>query len=240
MRRVSFPFAITLLVGFATSLTQGNPVVLPDGEYLGPDFSVRYGPGMVVSRAALPGPGVQFTFSGISSGGTGVSDNFPVNDVGQILPSHGNGDFSNFDGYQTRFTNLSPGDVNVTLFLNTGFTGPSGIPSNDWTNDTFWQSPWITIAPGASQIVLLDFDAAIPYNISDNKPPHTQGSDGQSNAINTTDRTEVGNIGFQVADFNGDLAGQTTVLAVNIPEPTTCGLALAAIFFLAIGRRRAH
>jgi len=219
MRQLKVPLAITLLVGFATGLARGGPVVLPDEEYLAPDFAVRYGPGTVVSRADLPGPGVRFTFSGIASGGTGVSDNFPVNDVGQILPSHGNGDFSNFDSYLTRFTNLSPGDVNIALIMNTGFTGPSGVPPNDGTNDTFWQSQWITVAPGASQIVLLDFDAALPYNISDNKPPHTQGSTGQPTVINATDRTEVSNIGFQVADFNGDLAGQTTILAINIPEP---------------------
>ncbi len=219
MHQVKVSLAITLLVGFATGLARGGPVVMPDEEYLAPEFAVRYGPGTVVSRADLPGLGVRFTLSGIASGGTGVSDNFPVNDVGQILPSHGNGDFSNFEGYLTRFTNLSPGDVDIALIMNTGFTGPSGVPPNDGTNDTFWQSPWITIAPSASQIVLLDFDAALPHSISDNKPPHTQGSTGQPTVINAIDRTEVSNIGFQVADFNGDLAGQTTILAINIPEP---------------------
>ena len=242
MRYFIFALAVSALLSVAPAVVYGASVLLPDDEYLGADFTKRYGPGVVVSRVDVSGLGVQFTFSGIGSGGTGVSDNFPVNDVGQILPSHGNGDFSNFDGYRTRFTNRAMGDVNISLYLNTGFTGPSGNPSNDSTNDTFWQSPWVTIAPGASQLILLDFGAAVPYNISDNKLPHTQGTNGVVTAINAYDRTEVSNIGFQVADFNGDLAGQSIVIDINVPEPSAISLVgnglLIVLTFSLCGRLR--
>jgi hypothetical protein len=242
MRSLILALAVSVLLSVAPAVVFGASVFLPDNEYLAADFAKRYGPGVVVSAVDVAGPGVEFTFSGIGSGGTGVSDNFPVNDVGQILPSHGNGDFSNFDGYRTRFTNRALGDVNISLYLNTGFTGPSGNPSNDSTNDTFWQSPWVTIAPGASQLILLDFNAAVPYNIGDNKLPHTQGTNGVVTAINAYDRTEVSNIGFQVADFNADLAGQSIVIDINVPEPSAIsllgsGLLLVLSFSLG-GRRR--
>lgn len=232
MRYFLIAVSISMVLGFTPVAVYGGPVMLPDAEYLAADFAKRFGPGTVVSRKDVSGPGVRFTLSGIGSSGTGVSDDFPVNDVGQILPSHGNGDFSNFDGYLTRFTNRAAGDVNLSLYLNTGFTGPSGDPPNDPTNDTFWQSSWHTIAPGASQLILLDFDAAVPFNINDNKPPHSQGTDGTATAINATDRTEVSNIGFQIADFNGDLAGQNVIIAINVPEPTTIALLAACLLVL--------
>jgi hypothetical protein len=51
-----------------------------------------------------------------------------------------NGNFSIFDGYVPAFENLDASPVSCSLFINTGFTGPSGNPPNDLANDTFWQS----------------------------------------------------------------------------------------------------
>ncbi|KPJ59637.1 MAG: hypothetical protein AMJ46_10525 [Latescibacteria bacterium DG_63] len=182
---------------------------LPDTALMSGEFGVvRYGPGSFV-RTDVPGPGVRFDFSNLGSSGTGVSDNYPVGEVyGQNLPSHGNGDFSNYSKYAVGFRNMSGGGtVHVSLFLNTGFTGPSGNPPSDPANDTFWQSDWIAIPAGSSVTVVLDFNHAIAYNITDNPVPHSEGGqsapDGDYYLINGTDRCEVTNIGFQVADFSG-------------------------------------
>jgi hypothetical protein len=182
------------------------------------EFASRsWGPGNV-SRMDVDGEAVQFSFTSLSSSGTGLKDNYPVQDYGQILPSHGSGDFSIFDGYSMWFSNVGQTDVTVSLFVNTGFTGPSGVPSSDRTNDTFWQSNWQNISPGESLVLQLDFDHARPFNISDNKDPHTHGTDGQWAAINAYDRTEISAIGFEVLGN-----GQATILVgpSTIPEPCT-------------------
>ena len=101
-----------------------------------------------------------------------------------------------------RIENSDAEVVWFSLFLNTGFTGPSGNPPNNPANDTFWQSPWTELAAGETRVLRLDFDNAIPWNIEDNPPPHTQGSEGEATAINDYDRTEVTAIGFQIAVFD--------------------------------------
>lgn len=187
--------------------------ILLSGEFA----SRSWGPGNV-SRMDVDGEAVQFSFTSLSSSGTGLKDDYPVQDYGQILPSHGSGDFSIFDGYSVWFSNIGQTDVTVSLFVNTGFTGPSGVPSSDWTNDTFWQSNWQAISPGQSLVLQLDFDHARPFNISDNKDPHTPGTDGQWAAINTYDRTEISAIGFEV------LGNDQAIILVGpstIPEPGT-------------------
>ena len=187
--------------------------VLLSSEFAYPSW----GPGNV-SRTDVDGEAVQFTFTCLSNSGTGLKDDYPVQDYGQTLPSHGSGDFSIFDGYALWFRNAGQTNVTVSLFVNTGFTGPSGVPSSDWTNDTFWQSNWQAISPGESLVLRLDFDHARPFNISDNKDPHTHGTDGQWAAINTYDRTEISAIGFEILGN-----GQATILVgpSTIPEPST-------------------
>jgi len=182
------------------------------------EFASRsWGPGNV-SRTDVDGQAVQFSFTSLSNSGTGLKDDYPVQNYGQTLPSHGSGDFSIFDGYSVWFSNVGQTAVTVSLFVNTGFTGPSGIPSSDRTNDTFWQSSWQDISPGQSLMLRLDFDNAHPFNISDNKDPHTHGTDGQWTAINAYDRTEISAIGFEVLG-----SGQATiqVAPATIPEPGT-------------------
>ena len=52
-------------------------------------------------------------------------------------PAAANGDFSNFDGYALWVKNLDDGPVSVSVSINAGFTGQSGIPGNDPRNDGF-------------------------------------------------------------------------------------------------------
>jgi hypothetical protein len=187
-----------LIIGiYFLSALCSNEVTLSEHELLSSDFDYRYGPGNF-SRVDIAGPGIRFDFIGLSSSATGVSDNYPIKNIGQIIPSHGNGDFSNVNSYKLMFTNLGDNAVEVSLIMNTGFTGPSGNPSNDLTNDTFWRSDWVKVSPHQIAIPKLDFDAAIPCNIKDNEEPHTPGTNGIPSTINTYDRTEVSNIGFQI------------------------------------------
>jgi hypothetical protein len=198
----------TPLVGTASDSVFTIPTaqLLTDSE-----FGARaWGPGTVASRTAASGGAVDFAFTGLGTSGTGVKDDYAVDAVyGQILPSHGNGDFSNFTGYGLRFENLDDAAVWVQLCINTGFTGASGTPSSDPTNNTFWASypGWRELGPGEDLLVILDFDGATAYQISDNKVPHTGGGlgwpDGGVYVVNPYDRSELSAIGFEVADFAG-------------------------------------
>jgi len=88
--------------------------------------------------------------------------------------------------------------------------------------------------------VELDFAAAKASGITDNPVPHTGGGlgwpDGGIYAINDRDLHEIGKLGFQIADFDGDTFGMPVVVVLNLPEPTT--LALLALGALPLLRRR--
>lgn len=211
-------FALVLSMLICGPLQATLDFTVSEETLLSSEFASRsWGPGNV-SRMDVDGQAVQFSFTSLSNSGTGLKDDYPVQDYGQNLPSHGSGDFSIFDGYSVWFSNVGQTDVTVSLFINTGFTGPSGVPSSDRTNDTFWQSKWENISPGQSLVLRLDFDIARPFNISDNKNPHTNGTDGQWTAINDYDRTEISAIGFEVLG-NGQATIQ--VAPATIPEPGT-------------------
>jgi len=233
------------LVGAALLLSApaaaASHCTLPDGLLMNAgEFGWKYGPASF-TRSDPSGPGVQFDFTGLTASSTALSDDYMISDIGQILPSHGNGDFSNFDGYVLTLQNLNTtGSVDVSLILNTGFTGPSGVPPNELKNDTFWQSPWVSLGPGASQVLFLDFSNAIPYSIDDNPVPHTQGTNGVATAINATDMTEFSNIGFQIAGPAGGVTNASilvTPASAPIPEPATC-LLLGGAVAAGLGLRR--
>ncbi|NQU12060.1 hypothetical protein HQ590_14795 [bacterium] len=218
-------------------------VTLPEDLLLGSEFSSSaWGPA-TLSRSDLPGPAVRFALDGLTAASTGIKDDYPVSDIGQVIPSHGSGDFSIFDRYELTIRNVNgTGSTWVSLVLNTGFTGPSGVPSNDPTNDTFWQSPWTELVAGQTATLVLDFADAVPYSISDNQNPHTHGGaswpDGVSTAINGWDRAEVSAIGFQVADFSG--SGSQATLEIQpavVPEPANLVVWGLLLVFLA-GRGR--
>lgn len=216
--------------------THASNFTVPESELLSSEFSsIAWGSATVV-RSDAPGSAVDFAFTGLTTSSTGVKDNYPVGLVYGQPPSHGNGDFSGFSGYELNFENLDAQAVNVSLFINTGFTGPSGVPSNNPANDTFWQSPWTAILPGQIYSLQLSFNNAIPWNIADNPSPHTQGSNGVATSINSVDRTEVSAIGFQIyASGNSEAA----IRISPIPEPATIGLlALGGIMIRSASRKR--
>jgi hypothetical protein len=216
---------------------QASNFTIPESELLTSEFNTKaWGPASVV-RTDATGDAVDFAFADLTTSSTGLKDNYPVATVyGQTIPSHGNGDFSVFSGYALKVENLDAQAVGVSIFINTGFTGPSGTPSNNPANDTFWQSSWIEILPGQISVLQLNFDNAIPWSIGDNPSPHTQGTNSIATSINSFDRTEVSAIGFQIYGPSGNSAA--TIRISPIPEPATIGLlALGGLMIRRMNRK---
>lgn len=224
---------------FATSFS------IPAEELFSSEFSAAKWGGPATRSAYAPAV-AQFTFQNLDLGSAGVEDDYPVAPVyGQRLPSHANGDFSMFDGYRLWIENLDAQPVFVALYLNTGFTGPSGTPTNTPANDTFWQTPWTQLQPGEARQLFLRFDDAIPYHVGDNPFPHTPGGvDGVAMAINAYDRTEVDTVGFEI--YTVDNPAATLLVspealqpaAPSVPEPATVTLFGLGAAGLAWMRRR--
>ena len=243
--------AMVVLAGLGPA--RADPYEVPDAELMTTDFGLI--PGFSGSSSTLdskndvPGPGVQFlvTLAGPDSGKMGIGDPWPTDPAAAFgwdpVLSHWTS-LAAYDSYEMTIKYVSgpSGDVDIAVFLNTGLTGPSGNPSNDWTNDTFWGGPWTNLALGQTTTLTLDFGAAEAWNISDNKVPHTGGGQGWAGggiyAINQRDRNEISNIGLQIADFDGDVLdkGQVT-LHLNVPEPASLTLLLVGVV-TAVGFRR--
>ena len=166
------------------------------------------GPATMRRKRPPDGEGVRFSFRGLRNEATVVKDDYPVDPrYGQAAASHGNGDFSRFGGFTLFMRNLDDRPVWVCICLNTGFTGPSGRPPGDRTNDTFWMSPWYRLEAWNSTLLCLEFDSAIALNIEDNRGPHTRGRNGSVAVINAHDRTEVSAVGFMIrAEGNSEAA----------------------------------
>ncbi|MBI4606786.1 MAG: hypothetical protein HY721_32885 [Planctomycetes bacterium] len=179
--------------------------------------SPAYGPASV-TRTAIDATRTRFQYTGLQSGsGTGLKDDYPVADHGQRLPSHGNGDFLWFSGYSLHFENEGPGAVFAALFINTGFTGTSGAPSNDPRNNTYWKSAETLLSSGEATVVWLDFEDVEGWGLSDNPFPHTAGGqsvpDGTRGAdINVFDRLQVSAIGWEVRSATGGTTNASLVL----------------------------
>ena len=182
-----------------------------------------------VSATDVPGDGVKFTLGLVDK--TGTKDDWSIHsDAGLAYDSvlnHANSSIAAWDMIQMKVTVLSgptSSDLDIHLFMNTGLTGPSGDPSNDLTNDTFWGGNWINVGVGESATLTLDFSSAEAWNITDNKIPHTGGGlnwpAGAQYAINNRDLHEVSSLGFEFADFDGNIgAGQVEILLEPIPKP---------------------
>lgn len=227
-----------VLVGMSAPI-EASFYELPDQELINSEFVVLWGSSTLDQKTDLSGPRVQFTLTLPNSGDgkTGIGDNWPVNAAAGLAWDPGLGHYTSlaaYDGYQmvVQYLSGSAGsDIDVHLYMNTGLTGPSGYPSNDTTNDTFWAGAWVNVPLGQTVVLTLDFDSAEAWNISDNKSPHTGGgldwADGGWYAINDRDRNEVSNIGFEFADFDGDALDHQIQLNLNvIPEPA--GICLLA------------
>jgi hypothetical protein len=182
-----------------------------------------YGPASV-SRTILNADSTRFEYTGLSPDvATGLKDDYPVGNYDQRPGSHGNGDFGWFPGYSLSFYNEGPASVTVALFVTTGFTGPSGAPSNTLANDTFWKSEGVFISAGDTATVELAFDNVQAYAISDNPFPHTAGDqsapDGVAGAaVNVFDRLQASAIGWEVRSGSDAPANAGLVIT---PRATT-------------------
>ena len=235
--------SVMTCVFLAASTAFGGVFTIPEAKLLSAEFAAAEWGG-TINRTDAAGSAARFDFFGLGAGSAGVEDDYPLDTVyGQILPSHANGDFSNFEGYCLWIQNVGQATVSVSLYLNTGFNGPSGIPSNTLENDTFWQNQWVNLAPNQAGTLFLDFDWAIPYHVEDNPLPHTQGGmDGVPMAINAYDRSELDTIGFQVF-ANGDPTASLLVGPgdmAEVPEPGTILLFAVGIAATAGRARRSR
>jgi hypothetical protein len=178
-------------------------LTLSDAE-LGTQFAYEWGPsGSGVTITDISGLGVLFGFTGLSTSGTAVGDDFPVSQLagGAADGIGGWGDFRAYTRYRLVFTNLGPDPVSVGLFMNTGY---GALPN---PKDTYWENGWIYIETGKSKIVTLDFSSATAWNAQDDPITAWQYSDGTSGVI-VRRLSEVSNIGFQVC---GSGAGSLVV-----------------------------
>lgn len=209
------------------------------------NFYKFWGPAILTSRTDLPGPGVEFFFTGIGSSGSGVKDDYAI-DPAIGGTGHGNGDLTSFANYTMYFFNKSATALAVSLIMNTGFTGGSGNPPNNANNDTFWTSDWVTVNRNTWTKITLDFDHAKAYNGSNNRDlpyansPHGLYSEGGWYAIqHANDLAEVSAIGFEVAYWGGSsVAGDLIVSSVPLP-PTLLLLGSGLLGLIGLrGRRR--
>jgi len=247
-------FALFAVLGTVlASQALAVPYTIPDAELLNTDaFSREWGGGSLISRSALPGEGVSYVMllGSTGDGKTAYGDDYRVAATANFDWDFGLGHFSSLAAYDSilltvRYVSGPAGsNIDMHLFMNTGFTGESGFPSWDSRNNTFWGGAWSTIALGEMGMIQLDFDSAQPKpsELLDNPEPHTQAPDGFQSGdyveINMRDRNEVSHFGFEVADFNLDLArGEQIIIELNVvPEPA--GIAILLLGLTALVRRR--
>jgi len=176
---------------------------LSDAEMMLTEFDKEWGPA-TVTKTDVAGVGVRFDFTGLDpSSGTGVGDNFPVNQLtGGTLKTYGStqqfsthGDFSMYREYRVKFTNVGSNDVTVNIKMNTGWTIPPPEYAAMW-RDTYWQNDWILIKAGETKVVTLYFCSAEVWNAHDETEYQTLPGGTKDVAIWRTD--EVSDVGFQV------------------------------------------
>jgi hypothetical protein len=195
---------------------RGRTLCLTDEYLRSVDFAmVQYGPGSLDSYLDTKYCYVGFALSGLECKGTGIGDdwwNGPTLGPSALSGLGEHPDHPDFYTVATRYKQISLcvenyayDDVDVCIYMNTGFTDggwsadydPSMTTAEEDALDTFWQSKWVTIPGGKERKVTLKFRKAIAYNISDD-PVYTGRTDGNTYAIERLD--EVSHIGIQVAD----------------------------------------
>jgi len=239
-----------------SAIAGAEPYVYPDTELLNSQFGTEpWGSGSLDACQALSGQGVRFWITlgtAADNGKTVLGDDWPVaataglawDDGGGYAQPHDNVSMAAWDRIELIVRYVSgPGPIAMKLFMNTGLTGPSGYPSNDWRNNTAWVGSVEALAVGDLATLVLDFDNAQGWGIEDNPLPHTAAglnlADGTWYSVNDRDRREVTNMGFEVYDASGMGADAAVVVDANIvPEPGNAIL-LAAVgaAFLICGRR---
>jgi hypothetical protein len=170
-------------------------MTLSDYE-LATKFVQKWGPA-TVQIADISGVGVRFNFTGLTNpGATAMGDGYPVDALAggglDVVGQYGN--FSNYTHFRLQFKNVGTSDVDVCLFMNTGFTDP---PYGRSENDTFWQGDWTFVGAGQTVTVTFDFSSAICYNADDDPILAWQYSDG-TGGVTVRRLDEVTKIGFQV------------------------------------------
>jgi len=248
IRRISFLLAMAVAAVAPLGQAYAVPYVIPDYHLMNEDEFVKdWGDGSLDSRSYLSGQGVEYTITlgGSADGKTAFGDDWQLGinlDYDPVLWHWTSLAAYDSIAMNVRYVSGPVGtDVNMHIFMNTGLTGPSGFPSNEPDNNTFWGGAWANIALGEIVTVRLDFDLAEAWGAADNPEPHTQPpggyTDGDLLAINMRDRNEVSHFGFEIADFDNILAGQQIVLELNIvPEPA--GVVLLLLGLTALARRR--
>jgi hypothetical protein len=219
--------AILLLAIFALSLIAVIPIrqakasltlTLSDAELMLPEFNWLFDPGSSLTGRTLIGPGVRFDLAGL--GKAGVGDDYLVNQLaGGAWTGSGYSDFTGYGKYSMLLVNVGSNTIQVSLYMNTGFTAS---PGRDYRYDTFWCSNWVTIDPHHSAILTLDFSSSgEAWNIGDD-PVYTGHHEGETGtAIWRLD--EVTNIGFQVLGSGSAsvlASGTLTDLYINPPIVT--------------------
>ena len=202
MRFKTMMLILALAIGGITqAVGGGNKLKLSDAYLL--TFTKNYGNAALVSVQDLYKKGVGYALTGIDGGGTGISDNFVVpTGIGPLSGCTGpfNGDCSAFKKLQLWVKNLCTTDVDVSVYMNTGYTDPGfqtcSTPSP--ACDVYWQGAWTHVKAGKTKKVTLNFKSAEGFC---DGPAIDDCTSGPGQPILRLD--EVSNIGFQVADFDG-------------------------------------
>jgi hypothetical protein len=218
MEKKPFTIAMILLLSLGTlaalktNVAQAAPFVTLSDSELATQFARIEGDPVVITDVV--GPGVRFDVTGAK---TGVGDDYPVSQLaGGASEPHGYGDFSAYEAYRLRFTNVGTSSVTINLYMHTGYTT---LPGRDWHWDTYWECAWVTVGVGESKIVTLDFSGAIVWNGDDDPVygPYPGGTPG----IAIWRLNEVSNIGFQVLGSGSVVVSDdTTRLYVDPPIST--------------------
>ena len=249
------PAVVCLALAALLGAASADPVYrIPEKELLSEEFDQLSGysgsSSTLDGRLDLPKKKVGFliTLDGADAGKIGIGDPWPTDSAAKLAWDpvlHHYTSLAKYGSYQMRLTYFdgpAGSDIDVGLFLNTGLCGPSGYPSNDPTNDTWWGSPWVSLALGQTKTLTLDFDDAEAWNISDNKAPHTGGGEGWADggwyAINDRDRNEISNLGLQIADFDDDALGSQIEVHIANPEPLSMAFMASAFVGVVAWRRR--
>jgi hypothetical protein len=223
----TLPIFFTALFLLAPLNTEARILTLSDEE-LATQFSVDFGSG-TSTITDTSGPGVNFSVSSISIDGSqykiAFSDQYEVSSLAGGTGTH-NADFTAYSSYMMNFTNSGDSPIDLSLYMNTGFT------SSDWKYDTFWGGQWVKVSSGATVTATLDFSNAEAWNIEDD-PEYTGYINGSKYPILRLD--EVTNIGFQIVSPND---GPVEIVASAVPIPTSVLLLGSGMLGLIAMRRR--